>query len=113
MSRRSGSKWPGACSRRPTSRSRRSHLPAASVAQRRCAARSCARCTRARPNIAGGSVRPPPDPRQGELMDIAIVAFDNMAALDAIGPFEVLAHLPDATVTWVGLDVGVKRTEEG
>src|ERR1700704_2316562 len=46
-------------------------------------------------------------------MDIAIVAFDNMAALDAIGPFEVLAHLPDATVTWVGLDVGVKRTEEG
>jgi putative intracellular protease/amidase len=36
-----------------------------------------------------------------------------MAALDAIGPFEVLAHLPDATVTWVGLDVGVKRTEEG
>ena len=46
-------------------------------------------------------------------MDIAIVAFDNMAALDAIGPFEVLAHLPDATVTWVGMDVGVKRTEEG
>ena len=26
-------------------------------------------------------------------MDIATVAFDNMAALDAIGPFEVLAHL--------------------
>ena len=46
-------------------------------------------------------------------MDIAIVAYDNMAALDAIGPFEVLAHLPDATVTWVGLDVGIKRTEEG
>ena len=46
-------------------------------------------------------------------MDIAIVAFENMAALDAIGPFEVLAHLPDATVTWVGVDVGLKRTEEG
>jgi putative intracellular protease/amidase len=46
-------------------------------------------------------------------MDIAIVAFENMAALDAIGPFEVLAHLPDANVTWVGLDIGVKRTEEG
>jgi len=46
-------------------------------------------------------------------MDIAIVAFENMAALDAIGPFEVLAHLPDSTVTWVGLDVGVKRSEEG
>jgi len=46
-------------------------------------------------------------------MDIAIVAYDNMAALDAIGPFEVFAHLPDATVTWVGVDVGIKRTEEG
>ena len=46
-------------------------------------------------------------------MDIAIVAYDNMAALDAIGPFEVFANLPDATVTWVGIDVGVKRTEEG
>jgi putative intracellular protease/amidase len=46
-------------------------------------------------------------------MDIAIVAFENMAALDAIGPFEVLAHLPDTTVTWVGTEVGLKRTEEG
>ena len=46
-------------------------------------------------------------------MDIAIVAYDNMAALDAIGPFEVLAHLPDATVTWVGTEVGLKRSEEG
>jgi len=45
-------------------------------------------------------------------MDIAIVAFDNMAALDAIGPFEVLAHLPDATLHWVGLETGVVRTEE-
>jgi transcriptional regulator GlxA family with amidase domain len=46
-------------------------------------------------------------------MDIAIAAFDNMAALDAIGPFEVLAHLPDATIQWVGLAPGVVRTEEG
>ena len=46
-------------------------------------------------------------------MDIAIAAFDNMAALDAIGPFEVLAHLPDATMHWVGLETGVVRTEEG
>jgi putative intracellular protease/amidase len=45
-------------------------------------------------------------------MDIAIVAFENMAALDAIGPFEVLAHLPGATIHWVGLDTGVVRTEE-
>src|SRR5262249_59444405 len=43
---------------------------------------------------------------------IAIVAFDNMAALDAIGPFEVLAHLPDAQMHWVGLETGVVRTEE-
>jgi putative intracellular protease/amidase len=46
-------------------------------------------------------------------MDIAILAFDDMMALDAIGPFGVLAHLPEATVTWVGLEVGMKRTEEG
>lgn len=46
-------------------------------------------------------------------MQIAIVGFNNMAALDAIGPFEVLAHLPDATIHWVGLETGVVRTEEG
>ncbi|MBA2609582.1 MAG: DJ-1/PfpI family protein [Actinobacteria bacterium] len=46
-------------------------------------------------------------------MDIAIAAFENMAALDAIGPFEVLAHLPDATIHWVGLAPGMVRTEEG
>lgn len=46
-------------------------------------------------------------------MDIAIVGFEHMAALDAIGPFEVLAHLPDAQVHWVGLEPGVVRTEEG
>ncbi|MDP1795081.1 MAG: DJ-1/PfpI family protein [Acidimicrobiales bacterium] len=46
-------------------------------------------------------------------MDIAIVGFQHMAALDAIGPFEVLAHLPDATIHWVGLETGLVRTEEG
>ncbi|HVV37176.1 MAG TPA: DJ-1/PfpI family protein [Acidimicrobiales bacterium] len=44
---------------------------------------------------------------------IAIVAFENMAALDAVGPFEVLAHLPNASTHWVGLHTGVVRTEEG
>ncbi len=46
-------------------------------------------------------------------MDIAIAAFENMAALDAIGPFEVLAHLPGAAVHWVGREPGVVRSEEG
>jgi transcriptional regulator GlxA family with amidase domain len=45
-------------------------------------------------------------------MNIAIAAFENMAALDAIGPFEVLAHLPGATMHWVGLETGMVRTEE-
>jgi transcriptional regulator GlxA family with amidase domain len=45
-------------------------------------------------------------------MDIAIVAFDNMAALDAIGPFEVLSAIPDARMHWVGLATGMVRTEE-
>jgi len=46
-------------------------------------------------------------------MQIAIAAYETMAALDAIGPFEVLAHLPGAELHWVGLETGLVRTEEG
>jgi putative intracellular protease/amidase len=45
-------------------------------------------------------------------MEIAIVAYENMAALDAIGPFEVLANIPDARTHWVGLAPGIVRSEE-
>ena len=44
-------------------------------------------------------------------MQIAIPVFDRFTALDAIGPYEVLQRLPDATVTFVGHARGGVRTE--
>ncbi len=46
-------------------------------------------------------------------MDIAIALFDRLTALDAIGPYETLQRLPDATVTFVGERTGEFRTENG
>jgi len=44
-------------------------------------------------------------------VQIAIPIFDRFTALDAIGPYEVLQRLPDATVTFVGHQRGGVRTE--
>ena len=46
-------------------------------------------------------------------MDIAILLFDRLTALDAVGPYEVLARLPDANVTFVATEAGPKRTDTG
>jgi putative intracellular protease/amidase len=46
-------------------------------------------------------------------MNIAILTFDRLTALDAVGPYEVLSRLPDATVTFVAEEVGPKRTDTG
>ena len=46
-------------------------------------------------------------------MDVAIPIFDAITALDAIGPYEVLSRLPGATVTFVAIEPGPKRTENG
>jgi putative intracellular protease/amidase len=43
-------------------------------------------------------------------MNIAILVFDGITALDAIGPYEVLARLPGARVTFVAPSRGVVRT---
>jgi len=45
-------------------------------------------------------------------MQIAILLYDGMTALDAIGPYDVLRQLPGAEVIFVGKTAGVKRTEE-
>ena len=45
-------------------------------------------------------------------MQIAILLYDGMTALDAIGPYDVLRQLPGAEVIFVGNTAGVKRTEE-
>ena len=46
-------------------------------------------------------------------MDIAIPIFDEITALDAIGPYEVLSRLPGAQVHFLGLEPGPKRTDNG
>ncbi|MGB8222323.1 MAG: DJ-1/PfpI family protein [Polyangiales bacterium] len=47
------------------------------------------------------------------MMQIAIALFDQVTALDAIGPYEVLQRLPDAEVRFVGHRLGEVRTDNG
>jgi putative intracellular protease/amidase len=44
-------------------------------------------------------------------MNIAIPIFDELTALDAVGPYEVLSRLPGATVHFIAAEPGPKRTE--
>jgi len=46
-------------------------------------------------------------------MQIAILAFDGMTALDAVGPAQVLAFLPGALLRWASPEPGPKRTDAG
>ena len=46
-------------------------------------------------------------------MKIAILIFDKLTALDAIGPYEVLSRLPDAELRFVAKEPGIKRTDTG
>jgi transcriptional regulator GlxA family with amidase domain len=46
-------------------------------------------------------------------LDVAILLFDRVTALDAVGPYEVLSRLPGAQVTFVGERVGPVRTDTG
>jgi putative intracellular protease/amidase len=45
-------------------------------------------------------------------MKTAILLYDGMTALDAIGPYDVLRQLPGVEIVFVGDTAGVKRTEE-
>jgi putative intracellular protease/amidase len=44
-------------------------------------------------------------------MEIAILIFDRITALDAVGPYEVLSRLPGAEVRFVAEEPGPKMTE--
>jgi putative intracellular protease/amidase len=44
------------------------------------------------------------------VVEIAILIFDRLTALDAVGPYEVLANLPGAKVSFVGERKGLVRT---
>ncbi len=46
-------------------------------------------------------------------MNIAILIYDRLTALDAVGPYEVLSRLPDATTVFVAEQAGPKRTDTG
>jgi transcriptional regulator GlxA family with amidase domain len=46
-------------------------------------------------------------------MHVVCFVFDQITALDAIGPYEVLARLPGAKVTFAGVARGVVRTDNG
>ena len=46
-------------------------------------------------------------------MRIAILIFDKLTALDAIGPYEVLSRLPGADLRFVAKEAGTKRTDTG
>jgi putative intracellular protease/amidase len=46
-------------------------------------------------------------------MRIAILIFDKLTALDAVGPYEVLSRLPGADLSFVAKEAGPKRTDTG
>jgi transcriptional regulator GlxA family with amidase domain len=46
-------------------------------------------------------------------MRIAILIFDKLTALDAVGPYEVLSRLPSSELTFVAKETGPKRTDTG
>lgn len=46
-------------------------------------------------------------------MRIAILIFDELTALDAVGPYEVLSRIPEAEVRFVAKEAGTKRTDTG
>ena len=46
-------------------------------------------------------------------MEIAILLFDGITALDAVGPYEALSLLPEAHVRLVATERGAKRTRSG
>jgi transcriptional regulator GlxA family with amidase domain len=46
-------------------------------------------------------------------MRVAIPLYDEFTALDAVGPFEVLARIPGTEVTWLGPEAGPVTTDNG
>lgn len=46
-------------------------------------------------------------------MNIAILLYDGVTALDAVGPYQVLASMPDVNVHFVAKETGIKNTQAG
>ena len=45
------------------------------------------------------------------MTEIALFLYEDMTALDAVGPYEVLARLPGAKVKFVASTPGPKKTD--
>lgn len=46
-------------------------------------------------------------------MEIALLLFDQLTALDAVGPYEVLSRLPGVRIRYVASEPGLKKTDAG
>ena len=46
-------------------------------------------------------------------MQIAILLFEGLTALDAVGPYEVLSRIPGVETIFVAAEAGPKRTDNG
>jgi transcriptional regulator GlxA family with amidase domain len=46
-------------------------------------------------------------------IEIAVLIYDGLTALDAVGPMQVLSALPGARVKWVAAEPGPKRSDAG
>jgi putative intracellular protease/amidase len=46
-------------------------------------------------------------------MQIAFLIFEGLTALDAVGPYEVLSRLPGAETSFLAVEPGMKRTDNG
>lgn len=46
-------------------------------------------------------------------MNIAILLYEGVTALDAVGPYEVLSRIPGVHVDFVGVETGPVRTDTG
>jgi putative intracellular protease/amidase len=46
-------------------------------------------------------------------MNVTILLFDGLTALDAVGPYEVLSRVPGANLEFVAAEPGIKRTDNG
>jgi transcriptional regulator GlxA family with amidase domain len=48
---------------------------------------------------------------RGMAIEIAVLIYDGLTALDAVGPMQVLSALPGARVKWVAAEPGPKRSD--
>src|SRR4051794_9229369 len=65
------------------------------------------------PTASASALRRDPDEAKELSMQIAIPLFDDLTALDAIGPYEVLSRLPGADVVFVGAEARPYASDNG